>query len=83
MRDIEHLAAQGLPALSPWAFWQMNAIGDFLDLIPALSSADSWDWKNMTDAQLMDRVRKTTHCSALGSTSACPASQPRTGPSPP
>ena len=55
----------GLPALSAWAFQQMNAIGDFLDLIPALSAADTWDWRNMTDAQLMERVRKTTHCSAL------------------
>ena len=61
-------AASGgaLPALDVFAFQQMNAIGDFLDLIPALSlSEDSWDWANMTDAQLMDRVRKTTHCSAL------------------
>ena len=55
-----------LPALGVFAFQQMNAIGDFLDLIPALGLAeDTWHWENMTDAQLMDRVRKTSHCSAL------------------
>jgi len=56
---------KGLPALTAYEFQQMGGIGDLLDLIPALSPTDSWDWTAMSDAALMARVRKTTHCSAL------------------
>jgi hypothetical protein len=51
--------------LSVYQFEQMNAMGDLLDLIPAVSPGDTWDWANMTDDQLMARVRATTHCSSL------------------
>jgi hypothetical protein len=55
--------------LGVWAFQQLNAAGDFLDLIPALQpgSADAapWDWQNMAAEDVMKRVLKTTHCSGL------------------
>jgi hypothetical protein len=66
--------APGDLTLQVWDFQQLNGLGDFLDLIPALiqsgkmtpaQAAHSWDWDNMTDSALIDRVRKTTHCSSL------------------
>lgn len=56
---------RALPPISVYEFQQMGGIGDLLDLIPALSPTDAPAWEGMTDAELMDRVRKTTHCSAL------------------
>ena len=58
-------AVSGGRPLTMYDFQKINAIGDFLDLIPALSVEDSWDWTLMTDQELIDRVRKTTHCSAF------------------
>lgn len=58
------VAGQTKP-LSVYQMQELNAAGDWLDLIPALSPSDSWDWTTMSDDDLMSRVRKTTHCSAL------------------
>ena len=55
----------GAPQLTQFQFQQMNAIGDLLDLIPALKVEGAPEWTKMSDEELMDRVRKTTHCSAL------------------
>ena len=64
--DAAAASGGALPALGKDAFQYMNAIGDFLDLIPALQLSESmWNWTSMSDAQLIDRVRRTTHCSAL------------------
>lgn len=57
-------------AVDEYTFQQMNAIGDLLDLIPALEADDSplvqpWLWEKQTPAQIMDRARKTQHCSGL------------------
>ena len=57
-------------AVDEYTFQQMNAIGDLLDLIPALEAADSplvkpWLWEEQTPAAIMDRARKTQHCSGL------------------
>lgn len=56
-------------ALDVWAFQQLNAMGDFLDLIPALSpgsqDADPWRWEKKSPAEIMQHVHKTTHCSGL------------------
>ena len=43
----------------------VGAIGDYLDLITALSPADRPQYDNMTDSELMAFVRKNNHCSAL------------------
>lgn len=43
----------------------VGAIGDYIDLITALSPADRPQYDNMTDAELMTFVRKNNHCSAL------------------
>jgi hypothetical protein len=63
-------------ALSTWDLQQVNAIGDFLDLIPALSRGDdplvaaAWDWPRMNASTFARRLRETTHCSALIKTDA-------------
>jgi hypothetical protein len=63
-------------ALSAWDLQQVNAIGDFLDLIPALSRGDdpkvaaAWDWHHMNATTFARRLRETTHCSALVKTDA-------------
>jgi hypothetical protein len=46
-------------ALTLWDFQQMNAIGDFLDLIPALEplAPYSWTWANMTAQQVIEKHR--------------------------
>ena len=48
-------------------FQMLAAIGDLLDLIPALNpgAPGDPDWSAMNDTELMTRVRHTTHCSAL------------------
>lgn len=51
--------------LSKYDFSQMGAMGDILDLIPAIAPSEAINWDTLNDTQLMDRVRKTTHCSAL------------------
>ena len=55
--------------LDAWAFQQLQAVGDFLDLIPALgadaATMAKWDWKSMTPEAFAQRVEETTHCSAL------------------
>lgn len=55
--------------LTVWDFQQLNGLGDFLDLMPAIGDygaySRNWNWDTMTDDELVDRVRKTTHCSAL------------------
>lgn len=53
--------------LTEYNFQALNAMGDFLDLIPALepSASYNFDWWNKTPHEVMDRVRKTTHCSGL------------------
>ena len=43
----------------------VGAIGDYLDLISALSPSDAPDYDTMTDAELMAVVRRNNHCSAL------------------
>ena len=43
----------------------VGAIGDYLDLIVALSPADAPNYDSMTDAELMSTVNKNNHCSAL------------------
>ena len=48
-----------------WAFQKINAVGDFLDLIPALTPAAAPDFTKMTKAEVMAKVRATSHCSAL------------------
>jgi hypothetical protein len=50
--------------LSAFDIWSVGAIGDYLDLITALTD-DGPDYENMTDAELMAAVRKNNHCSAL------------------
>jgi len=56
-------------ALDAWAFQQLNGLGDFLDLIPALQGdsefARPWRWENQTADETLAHVRKTTHCSGL------------------
>ena len=51
--------------LSLFQLQSVGAIGDYLDLITALSPADRPQYDNMTDAELMTFVRKNNHCSAL------------------
>jgi hypothetical protein len=62
---VSSAGSNSTPPLSVYQIQQLGAMGDFLDLIPALSPADAPQWSNMTDAELMDRVVKSTHCSAL------------------
>lgn len=50
--------------LSAFDIWAVGAIGDFLDLIPALTN-EGPDYDKMTDAELVAAVRKNNHCSAL------------------
>ena len=63
-------------ALTVFDLQQVNAIGDFLDLIPALSRRDdpkvasAWDWYAMNSSFFAQRLRETTHCSALVKTDA-------------
>jgi hypothetical protein len=57
-------------ALDKWAFQQLNAMGDFLDLIPALQyeseAAKPWRWQEWGSPEaVMRHVHKTTHCSGL------------------
>lgn len=56
-------------SLGVWEFDQLNAMGDFLDLIPALQplsqAAKPWRWEEQTPAEIMAHVHRTTHCSAL------------------
>ena len=56
-------------ALSLYTFQQMNAVGDLLDLIPALQPgsphAAPWNWEEQTTEQILDRARKINHCSGL------------------
>lgn len=58
--------------LDMWAFQQIQAVGDFLDLIPALqpgsAAAQPWDWHGKTVEEILSHVRKTTHCSSLFAT---------------
>ena len=62
-------AAPADQAVSLLLFQMMNAIGDLLDLIPALqpgsAHAQPWHWESQTPAEIMDRARKTQHCSGL------------------
>lgn len=51
--------------LSVFDLQSIGAVGDYLDLIAALSPADSPDFDTMTDSELMATVRKNSHCSAL------------------
>lgn len=55
--------------LGVWQFQQMNAMGDFLDLIPALQphsvDAAPWRWWEHSAEAVMERVRATSHCSSL------------------
>ena len=51
--------------LSLFQLQSVNAIGDYLDLIVALSPADAPDYDAMNDTELMAAVRKNNHCSAL------------------
>ena len=56
-------------SLGVWEFDQLNGMGDFLDLIPALQpyseAARGWRWEELTSAEIMAHVHRTTHCSAL------------------
>lgn len=56
-------------SLGVWEFDQLNAMGDFLDLIPALQPASQaargWRWEELSAAEIMAHVHRTTHCSAL------------------
>ena len=55
--------------LTEYTFQQMNAIGDLLDLIPALSPGEAiakpWNWEDQTPEEILDRARKVNHCSGL------------------
>jgi hypothetical protein len=50
--------------LSAFQIQSVGAIGDYLDLITALTD-EGPDYDSMTDAELMAAVRKNNHCSAL------------------
>ena len=50
--------------LSVFQLQSVGAIGDYLDLITALTD-EGPDYDRMTDAELMAAVRKNNHCSAL------------------
>jgi hypothetical protein len=63
--SVASSGSNSTPPLTVFQFQQLGAMGDWLDLIPALSPGDAPQWENMTDAELMDRVVKSTHCSAL------------------
>jgi hypothetical protein len=56
-------------ALSLYTFQQMNAVGDLLDLIPALQPgsphAAPWNWETQTTEMILGRARKINHCSGL------------------
>lgn len=50
--------------LTAFDIWSIGAIGDYLDLITALTD-DGPDYDKMTDAEFLDAIRKNNHCSAL------------------
>lgn len=55
------------PPSQPLSFFQIasvGAVGDYLDLITALTE-DGPDWDSMNDTDFMAAVRKSGHCSAL------------------
>lgn len=57
--------------LTPFQFQQVNAVGDFIDLVSALSFDDDpkvradHDWFAMNASTFARRQRETTHCSSL------------------
>lgn len=57
--------------LTPFQFQQVNAVGDFIDLVSALSFDDDakvraeHDWFAMNSSTFARRQRETTHCSSL------------------
>lgn len=57
-------------ALSAWSLQQLSAIGDFLDLIPALQphseAARPWRWwDNQTADEVLSNIAARSHCSGL------------------
>jgi hypothetical protein len=71
LAQFDGLAA-GYAALAPanetlsiFQLQSMGAIGDYIDLIAALSPSDAPDFDAMTDAELVATMRKVNHCSAL------------------
>ena len=62
-------AAPADAPVSEYLFQQMNAIGDLLDLIPALepgsAHAAPWAWEAQTSEEIVSRARKINHCSGL------------------
>lgn len=57
-------------ALSTWSLQQLSAIGDFLDLIPALQphseAARPWRWwDNQTVGEVLSNIAARSHCSGL------------------
>lgn len=50
--------------LSAFDIWSVGAIGDYLDLITALTD-DGPDYDKMTDTEFLAAIRKNNHCSAL------------------
>lgn len=57
--------APGSDTLTTFQLQLLNAVGDFLDLVPALIPGAGPQWEQWDNAQVMDYVRKSTHCSAL------------------
>jgi hypothetical protein len=57
--------APGAQNLTVFQLQTLNAIGDALDLIPALTPEYAPDWDNMTPAEVIKNFRSRNHCSGL------------------